>query len=92
MTIISSFNSSVISPKNTHHRDDPSLLRYRLRAPRKVARVKTESTVLGVPTTDAHRVDTLRPQLRVRGLTTELELSLLAVVRALGAGRGALVS
>ena len=48
--------------------------------------------MLGVPTTYAYRVDALCTQRRVRGLTTELELPLLAVVRALGAGRGALVS
>ena len=80
------------SQTQTHHRDDPRLLRDVLRAPGEVARVETEGTVFGVTTTGAHGVDTLRTELGVGGLATELELPLLAVVGALGTGRRTLVS
>ena len=76
----------------TYDTDQTSLARNMLRAPGKVARVETESTVLGVTTTGAHGVDTLRTELGVGGLATELELPLLAVVGALGTGRRTLVS
>ena len=62
-----------------------------LTAPRKVARVETESTILEVTTTDTDGVNPLRSKLGVGGLTAELELSLLAVVGALGTGVGAFV-
>ena len=75
-----------------HDRDDPRLARHALRAPREVARVEAQRAELGVPAAHAHAVDALRPELRVRGLAPELELPLLAVVRALGARGGALVS
>ena len=78
--------------RNTHNTDDPRLPRDMLAAPCKVARIETEGAVLGVTTTGAHGVDTLRTELGVCGLATELELPLLAVVGALGTGRRALVS
>jgi hypothetical protein len=62
------------------------------RAPRKVTRIETEGTELGVPTAGADGVNALRAELCVCGLTAELELALLAVVSALGTGRGTLVS
>ena len=71
----------------THHRDDPRLLRDVLRAPGEVARVETEGTVLEVAATNTDGVDPLGAELGVGGLTTELELSLLAVVGALSTGR-----
>ena len=86
-----------IPPKNqdtgeTYDRDDARLLRHMLRAPGEVARLEAERAELGVPAARAHSVDTLRAELGVGGLAAELELALLAVVRALGAGRGPLVS
>ena len=76
----------------THDTNDPRLAGDTLRSPGKVARVETEGAVLGVTTTGAHGVDTLRTELGVCGLATELELPLLAVVGALGTGRRTLVS
>ena len=55
-----------------------------LASPSKVARVETEGTVLEVAPTNTDGVDPLGAELGVGGLTTELELSLLAVVGALG--------
>ena len=75
-----------------HDGDDPRLARHALGAPRKVARVEAERAELGVPAAHANGVDALRTELGVRGLAAELELPLLAVVGALGAGGGALVS
>ena len=62
-----------------------------LAAPCKVARVETECAVLEVATAHAHSVDALRAQLGHGGLAAELELSLLAVRRALRAGGRAFV-
>ena len=62
-----------------------------LGGPGEVASVETESPILEVTATNAHGVDTLRTKFRVGGLTTELELSLLAVVGTLCTGCGALV-
>ena len=78
--------------RGTHDTDDTGLLGSVFASPSKVARVETEGTVFGVTTTGAHGVDTLRTELGVGGLATELELPLLAVVGALGSGCGALVS
>ena len=68
----------------TYDADNPRLASDMLTAPSEVARIKTESTVLEVATTDTDSVNTLRPEFGVRGLAAELELSLLAVVGALG--------
>ena len=54
-----------------------------LAAPCKVTTFETQSTVLEVSSTDTNGVHTLRAELGASGLTTELELSLLAVVGAL---------
>lgn len=62
-----------------------------LGGPGKIARVETESAILEITATNTHGVDTLWTELGVGGLTTELELSLLAVVGALGTRCGALV-
>lgn len=64
--------------------DKPSLSCDMLRCPCEVTCVKTEGTVLGVTTTDAHSVNTLGTKLGASRLTTELEFSLLAIVGALG--------
>ena len=71
---------------------DPRLPCDGFRAPCKVTAFETESAELGVPAADTDGVDTLRAELGVGGLATELELSLLAVVRTLGARRGAFVA
>lgn len=67
-----------------YNTDNPSLPRDVLRSPCKVTTVKTEGTVLGVTTTNAHGVDALGSKFGVGGLATELEFSLLAIVCALG--------
>ena len=51
-----------------------------LRTPGEVAAVETESTGLDVATAHTHVVNALRADTGVGGLTTELELPLLAVV------------
>jgi hypothetical protein len=76
----------------THDTDDPSLFRNMLASPREIARIEPESAVLGVAAPDAYRVYPLRAKLGVGGLTAKLELTLLAVVRALGSCRGALMA
>lgn len=76
---------------STHDTNDPRLAGNVLRAPGEVARVEAEGTVLGVTTAGADGVDALHAELGVGGLAAEFELALLAVVRALGAGCGALV-
>ena len=70
--------------RGTHDTDDTGLLGSVFASPSKVARVETESTILEVTTTDTDGVNPLRSKLGVGGLTAELELSLLAVVGALG--------
>ena len=70
-----------------HDTDDTGLLGSVFASPSKVARVETEGTVLEVAPTNTDRVDPLGAELGVGGLTTELELSLLAVVGALSTGR-----
>lgn len=57
-----------------------------LGSPGKVARLEAERTVLDVAATGAHSVDAFGTELCHCRLATELKLSLLAVVRALGAG------
>lgn len=76
----------------TYDRDNSGLLRDGLRSPGEVTGVEAESTVLEVTTTHSDGVDTLRTELGVGGLATELEFSLLAIVCALGTGLGAFVS
>jgi len=63
-----------------------------LRAPCEVAALETESALLDVPTTDTDGVDALGADTGVGSLATELELSLLAVVRLASTRGGALVS
>lgn len=62
-----------------------------LAAPREVAAIETESTVLEVTATDTNGVNPLGTELGGGGLTAELELSLFAVVGALGTRFGAFV-
>ena len=69
---------------NTYDTDNPRLAGDVLATPGKVARVETERTVLEAATADTDGVHTLGSKLGVGRLTAELELSLLAVVRALG--------
>ena len=69
--------------RGTHDTDDTGLLGSVFASPSKVARVETEGTVLEVAPTNTDGVDPLGAELGVGGLTTELELSLLAVVGAL---------
>jgi hypothetical protein len=72
--------------RDAYNTDKPSLSCDMLRCPCEVTSVKTEGTVLGVTTANAHGVDTLCAKLGAGRLTTELEFSLLAVVGALGTG------
>lgn len=62
--------------------DDTSLARYALGAPGEVAVIETQRAVLFVATARTDRVYALRAETRVRRRTTELELSLLAQLRA----------
>ena len=68
--------------------DDTGLARDTLRTPREVAVVETQRAVLFVATACADRVDALRAETRVGRWATELELPLLAQLRAF-ATRGA---
>ena len=54
-----------------------------LATPGKVSRIQPQRAELGVPTSHTDGMDPFRAELCVGGLTTELELSLLAVVGAL---------
>lgn len=71
--------------------DQPRLAGDVLRSPCIVSGIETESTELGVTTTDTNAVDTLGAELGGGGLATELELSLLAVVGTLRTSLRALV-
>jgi hypothetical protein len=62
-----------------------------LGGPREVTGVETEGTVLVVTATGANGVDALGTDTGVRGLTAQLESSLLPVVSSLGTGVRALV-
>jgi hypothetical protein len=68
----------------THNADDPCLPRNMLRSPCKVASLQAKRTVLQVSSTHPDSVNTLGTEFGVCGLTTELELSLLTVMGALG--------
>ena len=69
---------------NAYDSENPSLASDMLAGPCKVTSLQTKGTVLQVSSTDTNGVNTLGTKLRVGWLTTELELSLLAVVGALG--------
>ncbi|KAJ2241025.1 hypothetical protein GGI13_007479 [Coemansia sp. RSA 455] len=73
-------------------RNNTSGARDGLGAPRVGAGLKAHGAVLLVATTDTHFVDALGAQLGASSLATELELSLLAVLGALGAGVRTLVA
>ena len=70
----------------TYHTDYSRLASDVLRGPGKVSALKTKSPVLQISSTHSNGVDTLRTKLGVGRLTTELELSLLAVVGSLSTG------
>jgi len=72
--------------------NETSLLGDMFRGPSKVTRFQPQSPVLEVPTTYTNGVHTLGAELSACRLTAELELSLLAVVSALGTGRRKLVA
>ena len=63
-----------------------------LATPGKVSRIQPQRAELGVPTSHTDGMDPLRAELCVRGLTTELEFSFLAVLGAVGSSMGAFVS
>ena len=64
--------------------DNTGLAGNTLRAPREVTGLNTESTELLVTTAGTDRVDSLRSDTGVGGLTTQLKLSLLSELSALG--------
>lgn len=72
--------------------DDTGLAANSFASPGEVARVKTQGTLLDVTTTDTDGVDTLGTELGVGSLTTEIELSLLAIESTLGTGGRSLVA
>lgn len=74
------------------HIDNPGLPGGALRSPRKVSAVQPHSPVLDVTTANPDLVDPLGSKLGHGGLTTQLELPLLAVVGSASAGCGALVA
>lgn len=80
-----------VRKKGTYDTDQPRLAGDVLRSPCIVSGIETESTELGVTTTDTNAVDTLGAELGGGGLATELELSLLAVVGTLRTSLRALV-
>ena len=76
----------------TYDANNSCLTRGGFWSPGEVASLETEGTIFKVSTTDTDSVDTLGPELRASSLTTELKLSLLAVVGPLGTGFRALVA
>jgi len=74
------------------HRDETSLPGHGFGAPREVAGFEAHGAELDVATANAYLVNALGAQLRVGGLATQLELSLLAELSALGTSRVALVT
>ena len=70
----------------TYHTDYSRLASDVLRGPGKIAALKTKSPVLQIPSTHSNGVNTLSTKLGIGRLTTELELSLLAVVGSLCTG------
>lgn len=77
---------SELQKHDTYDTDNPRLLCDMLRCPCKITRFKTEGTELCVATPCANGMDPLCTKLSVSWLTAEFELSLFAVVGALGAG------
>lgn len=77
---------------DTHDTDNSRFLRHTLRSPCKVPAVQSQGAVLEVSTTYTNGTNPLSTELGVSRLTTELELSLLAIVGTLGSGRRALVA
>ena len=76
----------------TYNTDNPRLLRDLLRAPCKVAAIETQRPVFEVSATNTDGVDTFYTELGACGLTSEFELSFLAVVGTLCACCRSLVS
>ena len=72
--------------------DDTGLAGDGLGTPGEVTGIQTHGTELAVTSTGANLVDALSTELGVGSLTTQLELSLLAILGALGSGSGALVA
>ena len=72
--------------------NDTSLAGDGLRTPGEVTGIQAHGTELAVTTTGTNLVNTLGTQLGVGSLTTQLELSLLAILGALGSSSGALVA
>ena len=72
--------------------DDTGLAGDGLGTPGEVTGIQAHGTELAVTTTGANLVDALSTELGVGSLTTQLELSLLAILGALGSGSGALVA
>jgi len=70
-----------VRAKHTDDTDDTGLAGAALRAPGKVARVETQSTVLVVATAGADDVNALGTDTGVRGLAAQLEGSLLPCKR-----------
>ena len=68
----------------TYDSENPGLACCAFASPGEVAGLQAKRAELGVSSTDTDRVNALGAELGVGGLTTELELSLLAVVGALG--------
>ena len=75
----------------TYDTDNPGFAGDALRSPSIVSGIKTESTILQVSSSNPDGVDALSTKLSACGLTTELELSLLAVVGSLSTSLRALV-
>lgn len=67
----------------THDTDNPGLFGNMLRSPCKVSTIQTKSAEFGVSSSYTDGVNTLSAKFGICGLTTELEFSLFAVVRAL---------
>jgi hypothetical protein len=72
--------------------NDTGLAGDGLGTPGEVTGIQTHGTELAVASTGADLVDALSTELGVGSLTTQLELSLLAILGALGSGSGALVA
>ena len=69
--------------RGTDHTNEPGFLRDVFASPGEVTRLQSQGTVLRVSTSGPDGVNAFGPQFRVSWLTTELKLSLLAVVSAL---------
>lgn len=76
----------------THNTDKSCLSGNMLRSPCKVTAIETKSSIFEVSATDTDSVNALGTKFGVCRLTTELELSLLAIVGALRTTGGTLVA